>query len=91
MANLFLLRYGVVWHKLRLVRFDIARLRFGNKPVHFASLSKMSAIIEAFIHFCFDIDGITKVLPGEPFLLMNMSTLQRAELLMEMSTHSTGA
>jgi hypothetical protein len=23
----------------------------------------MSAIIEAFIHFCFDIDGFTKVLP----------------------------
>ncbi len=40
----------------------------------------MSAIIEAFFHFCFDIDGITKVLPGDPFLLMNMSTLQRAEL-----------
>ncbi len=29
---------------------------------------------------------ITKVLPEDPFLLMNMSTLQRAELLMEMST-----
>jgi hypothetical protein len=60
-AKLVLLRYCVVWHKLRLVRFDIARFR--NKPVHSASLSKMSVIIEAFIHFCFDIDGITKVLP----------------------------